>query len=126
MTNYDFEEAKLSRWQFGLSLLFIFTLIVSLTLTYNQILIHEKKRPLYTNKTSEDILKLNRTLSLLIAIAFLYINIVDKGVKEENNIDLKSANLQIDAGILSLIAAIIVLYVAFMGDGEVALENPEV
>lgn len=125
MTNYDFEEAKLSRWQIGLSLLFIFTLIVSLTLTYNQILIHEKKKPLYTNKTSDDILKLNRTLSLLIAIAFLYINIIDKGVKEENNLDLKSANLQIDAGILTVIASIIVLYVSFTGDGEVALENPE-
>lgn len=84
-----------------------------------------KKKPLYTNKTSDDILKLNRTLSLLIAIAFLYINIIDKGVKEENNLDLKSANLQIDAGILTVIASIIVLYVSFTGDGEVALENPE-
>ncbi len=125
MTNYDLEEAKLLRWQFGLSLLFIFTLIVSLTLTYNQILIHEKKKPLYTNKTSEDLLKLNRTLALIISIGFLYINYIDKGIKEEHNLDLKTANLQIDAGILSLLSAIIVLYVAFMGDGATALENPE-
>ena len=122
MTNYDLEEAKLLRWQFGLSLLFIFTLIVSLTLTYNQILIHEKKKPLYTNKTSEDLLKLNRTLALIISIGFLYINYIDKGIKEEHNLDLKTANLQIDAGILSLLSAIIVLYVAFMGDGATALE----
>lgn len=126
MTNYDLEEAKLLRWQFGLSLLFIFTLIVSLTLTYNQILIHEKKKPLYTNKTSDDILKLNRTLGLLLALGFLYINYIDKGIKEEHNLDLKSANLQIDAGLLSVIAAIIVLYVSFMSDGQTALENPEV
>jgi len=126
MTNYDLEEAKLLRWQFGLSLLFIFTLIVSLTLTYNQILIHEKKKPLYTNKTSDDILKLNRTLGLLLALGFLYINYIDKGIKEEHNLELKSANLQIDAGLLSVIAAIIVLYVSFMGDGQTALENPEV
>lgn len=125
MTNYDLEEAKLLRWQFGLSLLFIFTLIVSLTLTYNQILIHEKKKPLYTNKTSDDLLKLNRTLGILLALGFLYINYIDKGIKEENNLDLKTANLQIDAGILSLLSAIIVLYVAFMGDGATALENPE-
>jgi len=125
MTNYDLEEAKLLRWQFGLSLLFIFTLIVSLTLTYNQILIHEKKRPLYSDKTSDDILKLNRTLSLLLALGFLYINYIDKGIKEEHNLDLKSANLQIDAGLLSVTAAIIVLYVSFMGDGQTALENPE-
>ncbi|MCI9110728.1 MAG: hypothetical protein HFH47_02815 [Bacilli bacterium] len=126
MTNYDLEEAKLLKWQFALSLLFIFTLIVSLTLTYNQILIHEKKPPLYKEKTSDDILKLNRTLGLLIGLGFLYINYIDKGVKEEHNLDLKSANLQIDAGILSVLAAIIVLYVSFMGDGTTELENPEI
>lgn len=125
MTNYDLEEAKLLRWQFGLSLLFIFTIIVSLTLTYNQILIHEKKKPLYTNKTSEDLLKLNRTLAFIISIAFLYINYIDKGIKEEHNLDLKTANLQIDAGALNLLATIIVLYVAFMSDGTTALENPQ-
>lgn len=125
MTNYDLEEAKLLKWQFVLTLLFIFTLIVSLTLTYNQILIHEKKEPLFKTKTSDDILTLNRTLSLLIAIAFLYINLEDKEVKEKNNLDLKTANLQIDAGVLSLIASIIVLYVSFLGDGQTATENPE-
>ena len=125
MTNYDLEEAKLLRWQFGLSLLFIFTIIVSLTLTYNEILIHEKKKPLYTEQTADDILKLNRTLSVLLALGFLYINYIDKGIKEEHNLDLKTANLQIDAGALNLLATIIVLYVAFMSDGTTALENPQ-
>lgn len=126
MTNYDLEEAKLLKWQFGLSLLFIFTILISLTLTYNQILIHEKKPPLYKESVSDDILKLNRTLAFFISFAFLYINIRDKGVKEENNIDTKTANLQIDAGVLSLLAAIIVLYVAMLSDGGTATENPEV
>lgn len=125
MTNYDLEEAKLLKWQFGLSLLFIFTLIVSLTLTYNQILIHEKKPPLYKEETSDDLLKLNRTIGLIIALGFLYINYIDKDIKKQHNLDLKSANLQIDAGILSVIAAIIVLYVSMIGDGVTAIENPE-
>lgn len=125
MTNYDLEEVKLLKWQFGLSLLFIFTVIISLTLTYNQILIHEKKTPLYKGNVSDDILKLNRTLAVLLSLAFLYINARDRNVKEENNIDIKSANLQIDAGVLSLLAAIIVLYVSMIGDGETATENPE-
>lgn len=125
MTNYDLEEANLLKWQLGLSLLFIFTLIVSLTLTYNQILIHEKKKPLYTDKMADDILKLNRLLGLLLALGFLYINYIDKGIKEEHNLDLKSANLQIDAGVLSVLAAVIVLYVSMMGGGGTATENPE-
>lgn len=125
MTNYDLEEAKLLRWQFGLSLLFIFTLMVSLTLTYNQILIHEKKTPLYTQKMSDDILKLNRTLGLILALGFLYINLIDKNIKQEHNLDLKTANLQIDAGVLSVLAATIVLYVSMLDDGATAVENPE-
>ncbi len=125
MTNYDLEEAKVLRWQFGLSLLFIFTLIVSLTLTYNQILIHEKKKPIYTDEMSDDILKLNRLLGLILALGFLYINYIDREIKEEHNLDLKSANLQIDAGVLSVLTAIIVLYVSMMGDGTTAVENPE-
>ncbi len=125
MTNYDLEESKLLKWQFNLSLLFIFTLFVSLTLTYNQILIHEKKAPLYTNQTSKDLLKLNRTLGFIIALAFLYINIIDKNIKQKHNLDLKSADLQIDAGLLSVIAAIIVLYVSMISDDATAMENPE-
>ena len=74
---------------------------------------------------ADDILKLNRLLGLLLALGFLYINYIDKGIKEEHNLDLKSANLQIDAGVLSVLAAVIVLYVSMMGDGGTATENPE-
>lgn len=125
MTNYDLEEANLLRWQFGLSLLFIFTIVISLTLTYNELLKYEKKTPLYDENMEDDILKINRTLSVLIAIAFLVINIVDKDIKKKHNLDLKSADLQIDAGVFSLISTLIVLYVAFMGDGATSVENPE-
>ncbi len=125
MTNYDLEEANLLRWQFGLSLLFIFTIVISLTLTYNELLKYEKKTPLYNENMEDDILKINRTLSVLIAIAFLVINIVDKDIKKKHNLDLKSADLQIDAGVLSLISTLIVLYVAFMGNGATSVENPE-
>ena len=38
MRNYNLEELKLSKWQFGLTVLFIILLFISLTLTYNQIL----------------------------------------------------------------------------------------
>ncbi len=125
MTNYDLEEANLLKWQFGLSLLFIFTIIISLTLTYNEILKHEKKTPLYDENMEDEILKINRTIGVLISLAFLVINIVDKDIKKKHNLDLKTADLQIDAGILSLVSTLIVLYVAFIGDGGTATENPE-
>ncbi len=126
MTNYDYEELKLSKWQFGLTLLFILLLIVSLTLTYNQILKFQKQKPIYSNKEADNILKIYRIIGLLIALGYLIIDVIDKGVKEENNIDTKTANLQIDAGILTVIATIIVLYVAFTSDSSDDLENPDV
>ncbi len=126
MTNYDYEELKLSKWQFGLTLLFILLLIISLTLTYNQILKFQKQKPLYSNKTADDILKIYRVIGLIIALGYLIIDVIDKGVKEENNLDTKTANLQIDAGILTVIATLIVLYVAFTSDSSDDLENPDV
>lgn len=41
MSNYDLEEAYLLEWQLILSVFLIFSLLVSLTLTYNEILKHK-------------------------------------------------------------------------------------
>ena len=126
MTNYDYEELRLSKWQIGLTLLFILLLMVSLTLTYNQILKFTKQKPLYSDKEADNILKIYRVIGLLIALGYLIIDVIDKGVKDENNLDTKTADLQIDAGILTVIATIIVLYVAFTSDSSDDLENPDV
>ena len=61
MTNYDYEELRLSKWQIGLTLLFILLLMVSLTLTYNQILKFTKQKPLYSDKEADNILKIYET-----------------------------------------------------------------
>lgn len=124
MSNYDLAELKLLKWQFGLSIAFIFTIVVSLSLTYNEILKYENKSPLYTSQNAYDIQVINRLLGTLIALAFLYINYIDKQLKEENNLDTSSANLQIDAGVLTLIATIIVLYVSITSNSQI--ENPEI
>lgn len=124
MSNYDLEELKLLKWQFGLSIAFIFTLIVSLSLTYNEILKYEKKPPLYNEQNAYDVQVINRILGALIALGFLYINCIDKQLKEKHNLDTNSANLQVDAGILTFIATIIVLYVSITSNSPI--ENPEI
>lgn len=128
MTNYDLEEAKLIKWQMGLSCLFILTLIVSLTLSYNELLKHQKKEPLYDKETENSILITNRSIAFLIAVAFLAINYIDKDLKTQyNEGNLKYADLQIDASIITIIASIIVLYVAIDGaSGSTQIENPEI
>ncbi len=128
MTNYDLEEVELIKDQIGLSTLFLFTLVVSLSLSYNELLKYENKPPLYTQQAEETVLIINRTLAFLISIGFLLINIKDKQVKEVyNQGNIKNANLQIDASVITLIATIIVLYVAVNGNNDsTQIENPEV
>lgn len=127
MSNYDLEEVKLLKAQMVLSVLAIVTVLVSLGLSYNEILKLNKTTPLFSRKMENDILISNRLLVLIISIGFLYIDYIDKNIKQKykkNN--LRDAQLQINASILSVIASIIVLYTAFDGEnGEVELENPE-
>ena len=127
MSNYDLEEVKLLKAQMVLSVLAIVTVLVSLGLSYNEILKLNKTTPLFSRKMENGILISNRLLALIISIGFLYIDYIDRDIKQKykkNN--LRNAQLQINASILSVIASIIVLYTAFDGEnGEVELENPE-
>ncbi|MBQ9011718.1 MAG: hypothetical protein IJ093_03625 [Bacilli bacterium] len=127
MTNYDLEEVELLNWQLILSLLFILTTIISISLTYNQILKHNHKNLLFSSTFEQDILKINRMVATLIAVGFIIINVRDKKVKQAYNLcDEVTANLQISASVVTFIASLIVLYVAFSNSGEDDIENPEI
>ena len=127
MSNYDLEEVELLNWQLILSSLFILSTLISLTLTYNQILRRKKEKPLYTSLEEQKVLRFNRLLATSIAIGFLVINIKDKKVRlNYNDCDENAADMQIGASSLTLLATLIVLYLAFSsGDEEVDIENPD-
>lgn len=128
MTNYNLEELESFNIQLILTALTIGTLLVSMTLTYNEKLKIKNKPPLFTDEETKSLLILNRTLAVFIGIGFLILNILDRKTKEhDGKINLKFADLQIDASMLSLIGAIIVLYVV-MNDteqGVISTENPQ-
>ena len=125
MTNYNIEEIKLLNWQFILSSSFIISILISLSLTYNEILKNKNMVPLYSSKKEYTVLIFNRILATTIAFGFLIINITDKNVRlKYDNCDKKVANLQINASTLTLIATIIVLYLSF-NNNEIDFENPE-
>ena len=122
MTNYNLEESELLKWQLLLTFIFIGTLFVSLTITYNEILKMEDKDPLYNEDVELAILKINRFIALVISLGFLLINVRDKNLKEfYNQENLKDADKQIVAGIFTVISTIIVLGTAATG----STENPE-
>lgn len=122
MTNYDLEEGTLLKIQFALTVLLIGSLLISLTLTYNEILKMNDDKPLYDENEEIEILSFNRVLALIISLLFLMINIKDKNLKiKYNQGNLDDANKQIIAGILSFLASLIVLGTAITG----SVENPE-
>lgn len=122
MNNYNLEESELLKWQLLLTFIFIGTLFVSLTITYNEILKMEDKEPLYNEDVELAILRTNRLIALTVSLGFLLINVRDKNLKLLYNQDnLEDADKQIIAGILSVVAAIIVLGTATTG----STENPE-
>lgn len=129
ITNYNLEELDLFKVQLILSSLFIGTLLVSMTLTYNEKLKFMNKPPLFTEKQSSDLLVLNRTVSLFIAMGFLYLNVINRKAKENNELNnIRFADMQVSAGVLNLLGAIIVLYVALYDKNTpiISLENPEI
>ncbi len=122
MTNYDLEEGTLLKIQFALTVLLIGSLLISLTLTYNEILKMNDDKPLYDENEEIEILSFNRVLALIISLLFLMVNIKDKNLKiKYNQGNLDDANKQIIAGILSFLASLIVLGTAITG----SVENPE-
>ena len=127
MTNYNLEEAELVKVQIVLSVILLFTTIISISLSYNFLLGLEDKKTIYTEKESYDILLFNRTVRFVVAAIFIYINIRDKSVKEKYNLEDEFADLQIDASFFNFIAALIVLYVGIKsGSNITSNENPTI
>ena len=127
MTNYNLEEAELVKVQIALSVILLFTTIISISLSYNFLLGLEDKKTIYTEKESYDILLFNRTVMFVVAAIFIYINIRDKSVKEKYNLEDEFADLQIDASFFNFIAALIVLYVGIKsGSNITSNENPTI
>ena len=101
------------------------SIVISLVLTYNQKLIKEDKKTLLSDKESYNLSLFNRVLILSIALIFLYVNYKD--YKTSNNSQKKKkSTLQIDASLLTIIAASISLYVVYNSKPEsiTNIQNP--
>lgn len=120
------EEIKALNLQiFGLVISLI-TLLFSILLTYNQKLKLEKKKTILNSVNSLTLSYINRILILAIAFLFLYINYKLFNISKKENEDLKSYILQIVASYLTIISAIIALYVVTLSSTETVsdVENP--
>lgn len=106
---------------------YILSLLISLFLTYNSKTELLTKKPIISSKNSHYVSILNRIIVLFLSLVFLYINFEDKNRAQKKGEDVTFLNLQITASDLSVLAAIIVLYVV-VESGQYSIitsvENP--
>ena len=86
------------------------------------------KKPLFNAKTTYFISNANRLLVLIIVSTFLYISYEQRKLAKSKNSNINLNNLDIFAGTLSVVSAIIVLYITANSPIEDALniENPNI
>lgn len=115
MKNNDFKdlEIKILDIQLIATALFVVSLFISILITYDEKIKLKTKKGLFSNKASQDLALFNRIFVVILALVFIYCNYVSKKIAESRNDDTESIELQILAGLISLVASIIVLYVVY-------------
>ncbi len=120
MKNSDFKdlEIKILDIQLIATILFVVSLFISLLITYDEKIKLENDKGLFSNKTSQILALFNRIFVVILALVFIYCNYVSKKIAESKNDDTESIELQILAGLISLVASIIVLYVVYKNQND--------
>lgn len=121
------KEIELLNIDIATALMFIITIIISIYLTYEnkQDLLNRKR--ILNKKDDQYILLFNRLLVLIIVLVILYDNIEGYEIAKEKNKDLKPFKIQIFASVLTVITALLILYVVFYNWDNNSLsdiENP--
>ena len=120
-------EIKIIDIQLIATYFFIFSLIVSLLLTYNDKYKNKYGFGFLSDKQNYNISVFNRILIVILSLTFLYINCDNKKKAKINNKNIEPFNLQIMASEFSLLASLIVTYVVITSGRYsivTSIENP--
>lgn len=122
------EQLKSLNYQIITTLLFIISLVISILLTYDQKLELLQKKRIFSETFDKYLNLFNRIFALIIIIFILYINYRDYEMGKQKSTNSAPLKHQIYASILSVISAIIVLYVVLENWEEnpniTSIENP--
>lgn len=100
------------------SAFYIVVLLISIIILYNQILRVEKKTPFLTEENVSNINIVNRVIVLLLVLYFFYTTMENIKLAEEEGRETKYLRLQQIASLLTVVSAIIVLYVSLEESGK--------
>lgn len=123
------KEINLLNIQMWTTIIYIGSLFISISLTYNDKQSLLGKKSLYSDNQSQKISIGNRWLVLFLTFSYLFVNYKNINLAKEKSQKLWPFYLQSFASELSTLAAIIVLYVVIKTEGEQysivsGIENP--
>lgn len=106
--------------------LYIISLIASIVIILNQRKVALNKEQFLTGEESQAITLTNKIFILLLIIFFLYLNYESYNLAKDTNQDTSSLELQIIASILSIVVALIGLYVVSTDFQNTNLQTAEI
>ncbi len=127
MKNNDFKELEIKILDIQLiaTILFVISLFISILITYDEKIKLENNKGLFSDKTVQDLSLFNRIFVVILALVFIYCNYISKKIAEYKNDEIESTELQILAGLLSLVASVIVLYVVYKNRNDANFDIAE-
>ncbi len=121
------KELKAINEQIIATILFLGTIIVSLSLSIDRRQKILNKKAIYSNEKAQNIAIINRIIVVFIVLIYLQIDKENLDITKEKQNQTNLANLQIIAEIITLIAALIALYITYNSKTEdISIENPEI
>lgn len=121
------EEIKYLDYQIIALGINIIIAITSIVIIYNRQLNLSGKKKIMTSDTQTTLTYITKLIALGLSFMYLYVNYKQYELAKEENEDIRPFELQIFAGILVVISAVITTYSLFAYSNEEAnLENPEI
>lgn len=121
------KELKAINEQIVATILFLGTIIISLSLSIDRRQKILNKKAIYSNEKARNIAIINRIIVVFIVLIYLQIDKENLDITKEKQNQTNLANLQIIAEIITLIAALIALYITYNSKTEdISIENPEI
>lgn len=121
------KELKAINEQIIATILFLGTIILSLSLSIDKRQKILNQKILYTEKSAKQIAITNRIIVVLIIIFYLQIDKENLDIMKEKNNQTNLATLQIVAEVITLLASLLALYITYNSNFEsISIENPEI
>lgn len=118
-------EEKVLDIQMTATILFIISLLVSLSLTYNEKLKLKNMNTFYSNIEENKLAIGNRIFIVILSFVYLYIAYINIDIAKQKKEQLSPYSLQALASEITTVAAIIALYAVLISSNGVSeVENP--